>query len=454
MLPALLHEARGAGRVVVVTADHGHVSTAGRAARAAATGIAGVGPTGSLDEGEIAIDGGRVLAPVGRHGVVVPWSERVRYGAKKNGYHGGVSPQEMVVPVLVLAPSGMSYPVPADAVRSYPEWWQARAGQRRRSGLASRQASPAPRKAPVGQPDLLAAPGGRPARATGSLRCFASAGYKTQSDGCAGRPGGRRPAAAPRGARRTRRQALAGGTRGPPQARPRCGSTAFLSAARRVLNVDGVAVLVVDEASRHGRAEPARARGSVRARPPVGASMVSPQRRSEIIDALRRGTVPQSGWTPSPSASAASSPRSTRSWGRSRPGAAAFKAVRGEYGSGKTFFGRWLQERARKQRLRHQRGPDLRDRDAAASAGDGLPPGHRAARDRGRCAGAFRTIVDGWFFALEEDVLAEKTVDAGDEARAPRADRALLEQRLAAVSRVAPAYAATLAGVPTRRRGE
>ena len=32
-------------------------------------------------------------------------------------------------------------------------------------------------------------------------------------------------------------------------------------------------------------------------------------------------------------------------------GRGAFKAIRGEYGSGKTFFGRWLQERARARGL-------------------------------------------------------------------------------------------------------
>ena len=29
--------------------------------------------------------------------------------------------------------------------------------------------------------------------------------------------------------------------------------------------------------------------------------------------------------------------------------------------------------------------------------------------------GAFRSIIDGWFYGLEEDVLAEGTVDPGDE---------------------------------------
>ena len=29
--------------------------------------------------------------------LIAPWSEKVRYGVKKNGYHGGITPQEMIV---------------------------------------------------------------------------------------------------------------------------------------------------------------------------------------------------------------------------------------------------------------------------------------------------------------------------------------------------------------------
>ena len=36
------------------------------------------------------------------HRLIAPWSERVRYGAKKNGYHGGLTPQEMVIPITVV----------------------------------------------------------------------------------------------------------------------------------------------------------------------------------------------------------------------------------------------------------------------------------------------------------------------------------------------------------------
>ena len=76
---------------------------------------------------------------------------------------------------------------------------------------------------------------------------------------------------------------------------------------------------------------------------------ISTRRRRDIIDALRRGTVPQQGLDvmavgltrfgvaldAEPKVAAA--------------GGAGFKAVRGEYGSGKTFFARWLIERAKKR---------------------------------------------------------------------------------------------------------
>ena len=35
--------------------------------------------------------------------MVAAWSEHVRYATKRVGYHGGVSPQEVLVPIGVLA---------------------------------------------------------------------------------------------------------------------------------------------------------------------------------------------------------------------------------------------------------------------------------------------------------------------------------------------------------------
>ena len=42
-------------------------------------------------------------------------------------------------------------------------------------------------------------------------------------------------------------------------------------------------------------------------------------------------------------------------------GGAVFKAVRGEWGSGKTFALRWIAERARREGVRHLRAPDIRN---------------------------------------------------------------------------------------------
>jgi hypothetical protein len=71
------------------------------------------------------LEGGRVLAPTGENKVVVPWSEALRYGQKKNGYHGGISLQEMVIPLCLLIPPGAAQP---DGYRlvgpSFPDWWE------------------------------------------------------------------------------------------------------------------------------------------------------------------------------------------------------------------------------------------------------------------------------------------------------------------------------------------
>jgi hypothetical protein len=73
---------------------------------------------------------------------------------------------------------------------------------------------------------------------------------------------------------------------------------------------------------------------------------VSPRRRQEIIDALRRGTGPHS----SLDAFAVGLERFEAALGQEllavKGGGAVFKAVRGDYGCGKTFFARWLGERS------------------------------------------------------------------------------------------------------------
>ena len=126
-LMPLLNRARRTGRIVVMTADHGHVVerrhgtqrsfadiSSGRSRAASAAEPAG--------EGEILIAGRRVL----KHGgtAVLPVLERLRYGPLKAGYHGGASPAEVVVPLAVLVPGSVPAGVELRlAPPQEPQWW-------------------------------------------------------------------------------------------------------------------------------------------------------------------------------------------------------------------------------------------------------------------------------------------------------------------------------------------
>jgi len=78
----------------------------------------------------------------------------------------------------------------------------------------------------------------------------------------------------------------------------------------------------------------------------MNAPAVSAARRREVIDALRRGTVPQAGLDLFAVGLERFEKALDEELAAVATGGAAFKAVRGEYGSGKTFFARWLAERA------------------------------------------------------------------------------------------------------------
>ena len=75
---------------------------------------------------------------------------------------------------------------------------------------------------------------------------------------------------------------------------------------------------------------------------------VSPRRRREIIDALRRGTVPQQGLDVLAVGLERLEPAIDAELGAVGDGGSGFKAIRGEYGSGKTFVTRWIVERAKR----------------------------------------------------------------------------------------------------------
>lgn len=124
MLAPLLYAARAAGRIVVLTADHGHVLDHDTTQAASSDGGDRWRPKdGALREGEITFDAGRVLTPTGETRVTVPWSEKLRYGTRKNGYHGGASPQEVLVPLCVFVPSGIAVAGWTRTGVVRPDWW-------------------------------------------------------------------------------------------------------------------------------------------------------------------------------------------------------------------------------------------------------------------------------------------------------------------------------------------
>ena len=138
---------------------------------------------------------------------------------------------------------------------------------------------------------------------------------------------------------------------------------------------------------------------------------ISQLKRREIIDALRRGTVPHHGLE-------------TFAVGLDRfvgvldeeladvaAGGAGFKAIRGDYGTGKTFFSRWLEHRARERgfatalvQISETDTPLYRFETIYRRALESL-------QTREWTTGAFRCLIDRWFFErMRSNVAPNKTV--------------------------------------------
>ncbi|MBO9539707.1 BREX system ATP-binding protein BrxD [bacterium] len=171
---------------------------------------------------------------------------------------------------------------------------------------------------------------------------------------------------------------------------------------------------------------------------------LSPQRRGELLDALRRGTVPATGLDALANGLERFVPVLTEELGVLRSGRGLFKALRGDYGCGKTFFARWFQEYAKREGFAA----------AEVQISEQETPLHRLETIYRRLIehlstadcrqGALRSIIDGWFYTLEEAVLASGEVSDDDEKRLLAATHALMEKRLVEVSRSAPAFSACL----------
>ncbi|MGX7669822.1 BREX system ATP-binding protein BrxD [Plantactinospora sp. DSM 117369] len=175
-------------------------------------------------------------------------------------------------------------------------------------------------------------------------------------------------------------------------------------------------------------------------------SGVSSARRRQVLDALRRGAVPESGLDLLAVGLERFSTAVTEEIETVRTGGAVFKAIRGEYGSGKTFFARWLAEQAKRANLTT----------AEVQISENETPLHRLETVYRRLTerlttatfppSALRPVVDAWFYALEDDVLGGGTVDPADQAAVERAVEELLGQRLGVVGRTAPTFANALRG--------
>ncbi len=132
-LEDVVTRAEAVGRAIVLTADHGHVVD---------LNLSGKEPTDEqgkserwraaskpAGEGEVEVRGNRVVLPEIGGPVILPWSETVRYRGRRSGYHGGISPQEVVVPLGVFVPTGQSEQSLGnewgpEAVAE-PSWWSA-----------------------------------------------------------------------------------------------------------------------------------------------------------------------------------------------------------------------------------------------------------------------------------------------------------------------------------------
>ncbi|MFT6903640.1 MAG: hypothetical protein ACJAS1_000284 [Oleiphilaceae bacterium] len=171
---------------------------------------------------------------------------------------------------------------------------------------------------------------------------------------------------------------------------------------------------------------------------------ISNQRRQDILDALRRGTVPQYGLDALAVGLQPFESAFDEELAKVARGGAVFKAIRGEYGSGKTFASRWLRERAHK----------LGFACAEVQISETETPLHRLETVYRRLmerlttpdspSGAFRNIIESWFYTLEEDVLAQEEIDPDDMDALVEATDVLMEKRLGEVMRSAPAFALTL----------
>jgi len=165
--------------------------------------------------------------------------------------------------------------------------------------------------------------------------------------------------------------------------------------------------------------------------------------RRDAIEALRRGTVPRRGLD----LFAVGTERFAGALGeeleRVASGAAIFKAIRGEFGCGKSFTARWYQQQAlaagfavAEVQISENDTPLHKLETVYRRAMEGL-------RTREWEEGAFRALLSDWLISLEDEAI-DSGVNADDPAALAQAVGGLLEGRLAKVSGTQPQFASAL----------
>lgn len=172
---------------------------------------------------------------------------------------------------------------------------------------------------------------------------------------------------------------------------------------------------------------------------------ISPQSAREIIAALRRGTVPHSRLDAFCVGLERFQSTLDAELDVTASGGHAFKAVRGEYGCGKTFFTRWLLDRARKRGFVT----------SEVQISESETPLHKlevvyrqlieqlATTDTQH--GALQAIVDSWLHVIDQDAINEGVPPEDTKRFITRTD-ALLEGKLARVRQYSPLFAGAIRG--------
>lgn len=171
---------------------------------------------------------------------------------------------------------------------------------------------------------------------------------------------------------------------------------------------------------------------------------ISPRRRDDIIGALRRGTVPAEGLDQLAVGLDHFADALSGELDQVTGGGAVVKAVRGEYGSGKTFFTRHLSETALRRGFAT----------AEVQISETETPLHKletvyrriteSLRTASVAPSAFRSVLDTWLYTIEEDAIAADPAIEQSEQRLAEATGELLDARLSEVSSSTPAFGLAL----------